>query len=80
MRLIDFAKRRPDGLIDQDWVEGFEAYKMQKPPESCPYDDASEQFSAWIQGWMEAAYSANSKQHTQEEFQFAGQEPGLAPG
>ena len=80
MRLIYFAKRRPDGLIDQDWVEGFEAYKMQKPPESCPYDDASEQFNAWIQGWMEAAYSANSKQHTQEEFQFAGQEPGLAPG
>ena len=80
MRLIDFAKRRPDGLIDQDWVEGFEAYKMQKPPESCPYDDASEQFNAWIQGWMEAAYSANSKQHTHEEFQFAGQEPGLAPG
>ena len=78
MRLIDFAKRRPDGLIDQDWVEGFEAYKMQKPPESCPYDDASEQFNAWIEGWMEAAYSGNSK-HTQE-FQLIGQEPGFATG
>ena len=78
MRLIDFAKRRPDGLIDQNWVEGFEAYKMQKPPESCPYDDASDQFNAWIEGWMEAA-TGNVRQNAQV-FQFAGQEPGFAPG
>ena len=79
MRLVDFAKRRPDGLIDQNWVEGFEAYKLQKPPESCPYDDASEQFNAWVEGWMEAAYSGNFTQDVQD-FQFAEQEPGCTPG
>ena len=79
MRLIDFAKRRPDGLIDQNWVEGFEAYRLQKPPESCPYDDASEEFNAWVEGWMEAAYSGNVAQDV-HAFQFAGQEPGCAPG
>jgi ribosome modulation factor len=78
MRLIDFAKRRPDGLIDQNWVEGFEAYKLQKPPEFCPYDDASEEFNAWIEGWMEAGYSRNVVQDV-HDFQFAGQEPGCAP-
>ena len=77
MRLIDFARRRPDGLIDQDWVEGFEAYRLQKPPESCPYDDASEQFNAWIEGWMEAAYSGTLEQDEQN-FQFAEKEPGSA--
>jgi ribosome modulation factor len=79
MRLIDFAKRRPDGLIDQDWVEGFEAYRLQRPPESCPYDDASERFNAWVEGWMEAAYSGNFS-HELQDFQLAGQEPGCAPG
>ena len=77
MRLIDFARRRPDGLIDQDWVEGFEAYKLQKPPESCPYDEASEQFNAWVAGWMEAAYSGNFEQDAQD-FQFAEKEPDSA--
>lgn len=75
MRLIDFAKRRPDGLIDQNWVEGFEAYKLQKLPEFCPYDDGSEQFNAWVEGWMEAAYFGNFTQDVQD-FQFAGEEPG----
>jgi hypothetical protein len=59
MRLIDFAKRRPDGLIDQDWVEGFEGCKLQEGPDSCPYDDASEQFNTWVEGWMDAACSLN---------------------
>ena len=77
MRLIDFARRRPDGLIDQDWVEGFEAYKLQQPPESCPYDDQSEHFNAWVEGWMEAAYFGNFEQDAQD-FQFAEQEPGSA--
>ena len=59
MKLIDFAKRRPDGLIDQDWVDGFEAYKIPKPPESCPHVDGSEQFNTWVEGWMDAAYSGD---------------------
>jgi hypothetical protein len=59
MKLVDFAKRRSDGLIDQDWVEGFEAFKLQKPPESCPYDSASDQFRTWVEGWMDAAYFFN---------------------
>ena len=59
MRLIDFAKRRPDGLIEENWVEGFEAYKLQATPDSCPYDDASDQFNNWVEGWMDAAYSVN---------------------
>lgn len=76
MKLIDFAKRRPDGLIDHIWVEGFEAYKLQKPPESCPYDDASEQFNAWVEGWMEAADAGSVEW---QDFQFAGQDhPGCA--
>lgn len=57
MKLIDFAKRRADGLIDHVWVEGFEAYKLQMLPEACPYDDASASFNTWIEGWREAAYS-----------------------
>ena len=79
MRLIDFAKRRPDGLIDQNWVEGFEAYKLEKAPESCPYVDASEEFNAWIEGWMEAAYCGTVVQDLQD-FQFAEQGPGCAGG
>jgi ribosome modulation factor len=59
MKLVDFAKRRPDGLIDQDWVEGFEAYKLQEAPDACPYDDTSDQFNNWVEGWMDAAYSLN---------------------
>jgi hypothetical protein len=59
MKLIDFAKRRDDGLIDQNWVEGFEAYKLQAAPDSCPYDDASHQFNNWVEGWMDAAYLSN---------------------
>jgi ribosome modulation factor len=55
MKLVDFAKRRPDGLIDQIWVEGFEAYKLQESPDSCPYDDTSDQFITWVEGWMDAA-------------------------
>jgi hypothetical protein len=57
MKLIDFAKRRPDGLIDQNWVEGFEACKLQASPGSCPYPDGSDQFNAWVEGWTDAAYS-----------------------
>ena len=58
MKLIDFAKRRPDGLIDQDWVDGFEACKLRKPLEFCPCGDTSE-FNSWVEGWIEAAYSVN---------------------
>ena len=79
MRLIDFAKRRPDGLIDQNWVEGFEAYRLQRPPESCPYNDPSAQFNAWVEGWMEAAYSGNLS-HELQNVELAGQEPSGAPG
>jgi ribosome modulation factor len=74
MKLIDFAKRRPDGLIDQDWVDGFEAFKLQKPAESCPYVDTSEQFNTWVEGWMEAAYSWHYS--SQERQNPAGHEKG----
>jgi ribosome modulation factor len=59
MRIVDFAKRRPDGLIDQNWVEGFEAYIQQQSPDSCPYDEPTDQFNSWIDGWTYAAYFLN---------------------
>lgn len=80
MRLIDFAKRRPDGLIDQNWVEGFEAFKLQEPPDSSPYDDASEQFNSWVEGWMDAAYSSSFTSDERQNLQFGGQESGPVKG
>jgi len=32
VKLIHIAKRRPDGLIDPQWVEGFEAFSIQSSP------------------------------------------------
>jgi hypothetical protein len=55
MRLIDFAKRRPDGLIDHDWIEGFEAHKMLVALESCPYESGTDEFKSWVEGWTYAA-------------------------
>ena len=37
MKLILIARRRLDGLIDLQWVEGFEAFKPQGSPNACPY-------------------------------------------
>ena len=54
MKLILIARRRLDGLIDPQWVEGFEAFKPQSSPNSCPYTTDTEEFSSWIEGWMDA--------------------------
>ena len=54
MRLIHIAKRRPDGLIDPQWVEGFEAFRARNSPNMCPYTPDTEEFSSWVEGWKEA--------------------------
>jgi ribosome modulation factor len=54
VKLIHIAKRRPDGLIDRQWVEGFEAFKTQSSPKVCPYINDTEEFMSWIEGWREA--------------------------
>ena len=54
MKLIHIAKRRPDGHIDPQWVEGFEAFRTQSSPKGCPYTPDTEEFSSWIEGWKEA--------------------------
>jgi len=54
MKLILIARRRLDGLIDPQWVEGFEAFKLQGSPNACPYTPDTEEFSSWIEGWMDA--------------------------
>ena len=54
VKLIHIARRRLDGLIDPQWVEGFEAFKAQDSPKCCPYTPDTEEFSSWVEGWMEA--------------------------
>jgi ribosome modulation factor len=54
VKLIHIARRRLDGLIDPHWVEGFEAYKAQRSPNNCPYTTDTEEFSSWVEGWMDA--------------------------
>jgi ribosome modulation factor len=54
VKLIHIARRRLDGLIDRHWVEGFEAYKAQRSPNNCPYTTDTEEFSSWVEGWMDA--------------------------
>jgi len=54
VKLIHIAKRRPDGLIDPQWVEGFEAFSTQSSASVCPYTTDTEEFSSWIEGWTEA--------------------------
>ena len=54
VKLILIARRRLDGLIDPQWVEGFEAFKPQGSPNACPYTPDTEEFSSWIEGWMDA--------------------------
>jgi ribosome modulation factor len=54
VKLIHIARRRLDGLIDPQWVEGFEAFKAQDLPNGCPYTPDTEEFSSWVEGWMEA--------------------------
>ena len=54
MKLIHIARRRLDGLIDPHWVEGFEAHEVQGSPKACPYTPDTEEFSSWVEGWMDA--------------------------
>ncbi len=54
MKLIDLARRRPDGLIDPLWVEGFDAFRSHSSSEACPYPAHTEEFHSWIEGWMDA--------------------------
>jgi ribosome modulation factor len=54
VKLIHIARRRLDGLVDPHWVEGFEAFKAQGSPNSCPYTTDTEEFSSWVEGWKEA--------------------------
>jgi ribosome modulation factor len=54
VKLIHIAKRRPDGFVDPQWVEGFEAFRTQSSPNVCPYAPDTEEFSSWIEGWKEA--------------------------
>ena len=61
MKLIHIAKRRPDGLIDPQWVEGFEAFSIQSSPKVCPYTTDTDEFSSWIEGWNEAVKVNSSR-------------------
>lgn len=61
MKLIHIARRRLDGLIDPHWVEGFEAYKAQRSRNNCPYTTDTEEFSSWVEGWMEAARAQSAR-------------------
>jgi ribosome modulation factor len=54
MRLVDIAKRRQDGLIDPQWVEGLEAFRAHRSPRDCPYPTNTEEFSSWMEGWLAA--------------------------
>jgi hypothetical protein len=46
MKLIYIAKRRLDGLIDENWIAGFEAYQSHN--DRCPHLPGTEKSRA---GW-----------------------------
>ena len=56
MKLIYIAKRRLDGLIDENWVAGFEAY-YQTHNDRCPHLPGTEKFKSWVEGWTDADQS-----------------------
>ena len=61
MKLIHIAKRRPDGLIDREWVEGFEAFQAQSPSHTCPYAHDTEEFRSWFEGWRDGDNAHSSR-------------------
>ena len=52
MKLLYATKRRLDGLIDENWIAGFEAYQNQN--DRCPYLRGTEEFASWMEGWAYA--------------------------
>jgi hypothetical protein len=52
MKLIYSAKRRLDGLVDEKWMAGFDAYQTQN--DRCPYPHGTEEFNSWVEGWIYA--------------------------
>jgi ribosome modulation factor len=54
MKFINIARRRLDGLIDPQWVEGFDAFRSHGSRNSCPYSIDTEQFNSWMEGWRDA--------------------------
>jgi hypothetical protein len=55
MKLIYIAKRRLDGLIDENWIAGFEAYQTYN--DRCPHLPGTEKFKSWVEGWTDAGQS-----------------------
>jgi ribosome modulation factor len=62
MKLVNIARRRPDGLIDPQWVEGFDAFRSHGSAEACPYRAGTEEFDRWIEGWTDAAATDGLKE------------------
>jgi ribosome modulation factor len=54
MKFINIARRRLDGLIDPQWVEGFDAFRSHGSRDTCPYSTDTEEFNSWTEGWMDA--------------------------
>jgi hypothetical protein len=52
MKLLYVAKRRLDGLIDENWIAGFEACQNQN--DRCPHLPETEEFASWMEGWAYA--------------------------
>jgi hypothetical protein len=61
MKLIHIAKRRVDGLIDENWIAGFEAYKSRN--DRCPHIAGTTEFESWVEGWTEAGVLEGRVQH-----------------
>ena len=61
MKLIYIAKRRLDGLIDENWIAGFEAYQSHN--DYCPYLPGTEKFKSWVEGWTDAGQSDGRIHH-----------------
>jgi len=61
LKLIHIAKRRADGLIDENWIAGFEAYKSNN--DRCPHVAGTAKFDSWVEGWTEAGVLDGRVQH-----------------
>jgi hypothetical protein len=53
MKLIHIAKRRLDGLIDENWMAGLDAYRSNDT--KCPHPADTPAFMSWVEGWTDAS-------------------------